>query len=126
MGLFKKAKDAAQQALNQQPTGQQQAGMVHVQNAGGINPAMFGGPSTASVPADDPIWAPINGISLQDYADLARDAQARGITDEAGMMTLAQERGWNPTDTKAALDGWVQRMTQSMAVGQQFRKFMGY
>jgi len=28
--------------------------------------------------------------------------------------------------TKAALDGWVQRMGQSMAVGQQFRKFMGY
>ena len=34
--------------------------------------------------------------------------------------------GWNPADTKAALDGWVQRMGQSMAVGQQFRKFMGY
>jgi hypothetical protein len=25
-----------------------------------------------------------------------------------------------------ALDGWVQRMGQSMAVGQQFRKFLGY
>ena len=42
------------------------------------------------------------------------------------MIALAQERGLNPADTKAALDGWVQRMTQSMAVGQQFRKFMGY
>ena len=73
-----------------------------------------------------PIWQPINGISLQDYAELARDAQARGVTDEAGMIALAQERGWNPADTKAALDGWVQRMGQSMAVGQQFRKFLGY
>ena len=114
MGLFKKAKDAAQQ------------GMVHVQGAGPIDPALLGGPSTRSVAADDPIWQPINGISLQDYAELARDAQARGVTDEAGMIAIAEERGWNPVDTKAALDEWVQRMGQSMAVGQQFRKFLGY
>ena len=127
MGLFKKAKEAAQQtqqAFAQQPQGD---GKVHVQDAGGMmDPAMFGGPSTRSVAADDPIWQPINGISLQDYAELAREAQARGINDEAGMITLSQERGWNPADTKAALDGWVQRMGQSMAVGQQFRKFLGY
>jgi hypothetical protein len=110
VGFLKKAKEA----------------MVHVQGAGPINPAIFGGPSTRSVAADDPIWQPINGISLQDYADFARAAQARGISDEAGMITLAQERGWNPADTKAALDGWVQRMGESMAVGQQFRKYLGY
>lgn len=115
MGFFTKAKQAAQQA-----------GAVHVQGAGAIDPAAFGGPSTRSVANDDPIWQPINGISLQDYADLARDAQARGINDEAGMITLAGERGWTPADTKAALDGWVQRMGQSMAVGQQFRRFLGY
>ena len=130
MGFLDKAKKAAQQAqqaMAQQAAPRQGDGMVHVQGAGGmINPSAFGGPSTSAVASDDPIWQPINGISLQDYADLARDAQARGVTDEAGMITLAQERGWNPADTKAALDGWVQRMGQSMAVGQQFRKFMGY
>lgn len=112
MGFFKKAKEAA--------------GAVHVQGAGLIDPALLGGPSTRSVAADDPIWTPINGVSLQDYADLARTAQSRGVTDEAGMIALAQERGWDPADTKAALDGWVQRMGQSMAVGQQFRKLLGY
>ncbi|MDG4668788.1 hypothetical protein [Mycobacterium sp. 236(2023)] len=125
MGFLKKAKEAAQQtqqAFNQP----QQPGAVHVRGAGLIDPAAFGGPSTRSVATDDPIWEPINGISLQDYADLARDAQARGINTEAGMITLAQERGWNPTDAKAALEGWVQRMGQSMAVGQQFRKLLGY
>lgn len=128
MGFFKKAKEAAaqaQQAFTPQ-AGPQGPGAVHVHGAGPIDPAAFGGPSTRSVAGDDPIWQPINGISLSDYAALARDAQARGINDEAGMITLAQERGWNPTDTKAALDGWVQRMGQSMAVGQQFRKFLGY
>src|SRR3954447_9162593 len=112
MGLFSKAKDAAQQA--QQAWAQQQAGQgagaVHVQGAGPIDPAALGGPSTRSVAADDPIWQPINGISLQDYGELAREAQARGINDEAGMIALAHERGWDPANTKAAMDGWVQRM----------------
>lgn len=116
MGLFKKVRQAAQQS----------DGMVHVRGAGPIDTAVFGGPSTRSVAQNDPIWAPINGISLEDYAGLARDAQARGITDEAGLITLARERGWDPADTKAALDGWVQRMGRSMAVGQQFRKLLGY
>ena len=126
MGLFKKAKEAAQQAQQAFAQPQQGDGMVHVRGAGPIDPAMMGGPSTRSVASNDPIWQPINGISLQDYAELAREAQARGINDEAGMISLAQEKGWNPADTKAALDGWVQRMGQSMAVGQQFRKFLGY
>ncbi len=126
MGFFNKAKEAAQQAWAQQAGPTQGDGAVHVRGAGPIDPAVLGGPSTRSVAADDPIWAPINGISLQNYAELARDAQARGVTDEAGMISLAQERGWSPADTKAALDGWVQRMGQSMAVGQQFRKYLGY
>ena len=141
MGLFKKAKEAAEQAAQQAAQAAQAAqagqagpqqhggagdGMVHVHGAGPIDPATMGGPSTASVAENDPIWEPINGISLQDYADLARDAQARGVNDEAGMITLARERGWDPADTKAALDGWVERMGRSMAVGQQFRKFLGY
>jgi hypothetical protein len=129
MGFLDKAKKAAQQAQQAlaPQAGQQGDGMVHVQGAGGmINPAVIGGPSTSAVASDDPIWQPINGISLQDYAEIAREAQARGVTDEAGMIAIAQERGLNPADTKAALDGWVQRMGQSMAVGQQFRKLLGY
>ena len=87
MGFFKKAKEAAQQA-QQAFAPPQGDGRVHVQGAGLIDPSFMGGPSTRSVAADDPIWQPINGISLQDYAELAREAQARGINDEAGMITL--------------------------------------
>lgn len=121
----RKAAAQAQQALAQQ-AGPQGEGVVHVHGAGPIDPAVLGGPSTRSVAGDDPIWQPISGISLQDYGELARDAQARGVTDEAGMIFLGQERGWSPADTKAAMYGWVQRMGQSMAVGQHFRKFLGY
>ena len=45
--------------------------MVHVQGAGPVDPAILGGPSTRSVAENDPIWEPINGVSLQDYADWA-------------------------------------------------------
>lgn len=133
MGFFSKAKDAlaqqaaaAQAAAQGQQQGQQADGMVHVQGAGPIDPAIMGGPSTRSVAADDPIWEPINGVSLQDYADWAREAQARGVNDEAGLITIAGEHNVSAADAKAALDGWVARMGQSMAVGQQFRKFLGY
>ena len=46
------------------------------------------------------------------YADLARDARGRGITDESGMIALAQERGWDPADTKAAM----RQMPQAQAI----------
>jgi len=110
MGLFKKAKgrNCARQERRL------------------IDPAVLGGPSTRSVAVDNPIWQPINGISLQDYAELARDAQARGINDEAGMIALSQERAWNPADTKAAHDGWVAADGPVDGRGQQFRTLLGY
>ena len=125
MGPLKKARKSAAGTAGF-AEGRRATGWRRSRASADDGPGHVGGPSIRSVAADDPIWQPINGISLQDYADLARDAQARGVTDEAGMIAIAQERGWNPADTKAALDGWVQRMGQSMAVGQQFRKLLGY
>lgn len=57
MGLFDKAKKAAQQAQQAFAQPQQGDGMVHVKGAGPIDTAMFGGPSTKSVAADDPMAA---------------------------------------------------------------------
>ncbi|MDQ2636332.1 MAG: hypothetical protein M3Y83_05580 [Actinomycetota bacterium] len=99
---------------------------MDVRTAGPIDLAAMGGPAARPRGCDDPIWQPINGISLQGYASLVREAQARGIFDQAGMIGLARERGWNPAETKAALDGWLMRIGQSMEVGQQFRKFLGF
>jgi hypothetical protein len=43
---------------------------------------------------------------------MGREAQTRGINDEAGLITLAGEKGVSAADAKAALDGWVARMGQ--------------
>ncbi|MGV0645014.1 hypothetical protein ABQE44_16620 [Mycolicibacterium sp. XJ2546] len=104
-------------------TGVRQA--VDAYTAGPVDLASMAGPSTRPRGVDDPIWQPISGISLQDYARLVREAQARGVFDQAGMINLATARGWNPLATKAALDGWSIRIGQSVEVGQQFRSFLG-
>lgn len=99
---------------------------VDVRTAGPIDLAALGGAAAQPRGCADPIWQPINGISLQDYARLVREAQAQGIFDQAGMISLAKERGWDPAETKAALDGWLMRIGRSVEVGQQFRMFLGF
>lgn len=138
MGLFSKAKkgmdDAAQaaqhaNAYQQQQAAAQQPGMIGVQNMGPIaaDPALLGGPSTKPLAEDDPLLQPVNGLSLEIYGSLAKEAQARGITDEDGMAALAEEQHGIPAaEAKVAFAEWTRRMGQSMVVGQQFRKHMGY
>ncbi|ORA63828.1 hypothetical protein BST23_17540 [Mycolicibacterium elephantis] len=99
---------------------------MDVRTAGPIDLAATGGPAMRPRDADDPIWQPINGISLQDYARLAREALARGIVDQAGMIRIAKELGWNPAEIKVAFDGWLVRIGQSAEVGQRFRMFLGF
>ena len=138
MGLFSKAKkgmtdaaDAAQHAaaFNQQQQTAQQPTMIGVQGMGPISadPAIIGGPSTAPLTSTDPLMQPVDGVSLEMYASVAREAQARGIADEEGMARLTEEMHGIPAATaKAAYAVWVQRMGQSMVVGQQFRRHLGY
>jgi hypothetical protein len=136
MGLFSKAKQGLADAANasahttayqQQQAAGQQAGMIGVQGGMMADPAALGGPSTQPLAADDPLLQPVNGLSLEIYGSLAREAQARGITDEDGMAALAEElHGIPAADAKAAFAEWTARMGKSMVVGQQFRKAMGY
>lgn len=105
------------------------AGQIGVTGMGPISadPALLGGPSTKPLDEDDPLLAPVNGMSLEIYGHIAREAQARGITDEPGMVALAGElHGIPPAEAQAAFATWVERMGQSMVVGQQFRKHLGY
>jgi len=138
MGLFSKAKkgfaDAATSAghvadFNQQQQAAQQPGMIGARNMGPLaaDPALLGGPSTKPLASDDPLLQPVDGLSLEMYGALAKEAQTRGITDEQGMAALAEEMHGIPADVaKAAFAVWVQRMGQSMIVGQEFRRHLGY
>ena len=120
MGLFKKLQESVGN-IGQPQTGEQVSAQ---QRAMGIDTANFGGPSNAPVADDDPIFAPIEGISLQEYARLAKIAQGQGVTDEAGMAAIATAEGHDAAAWSAAAKGWIDRMGQNMAVGQKFRQHL--
>ncbi|MCU0261674.1 MAG: hypothetical protein MUE78_11700 [Ilumatobacteraceae bacterium] len=114
MGFFKKSKDGAG---DQAKIGV--AGMP-------VNPAIIGGPSTEALAPDDPLLQPIQGIGLAEYAAVAKVAQQRGVTTEDGMAAIAGELGHDPAVFTAASKEWIARMGQSMVVGQEFRRHLGY
>jgi hypothetical protein len=111
MGLFKKLTGG----------GSSPEEVLAQQRAMGIDTAAFGGPSNAAVADDDPIFEPIEGVSLELYAQIAKKAQAQGVTDEAGMVAIAAAEGHDGEAFGRAMKGWVDRMGQNMAVGQRFR-----
>ena len=121
MGFFKKLKDGVQPGADA-PGGD--AGKIGVAGMP-VNPAFLGGPSTTPLAADDPLLQPIDGIGLPEYAAVARQAQAEGVTTEEGMATIAAQQGHDPAVFTAAAREWVARMGKSMVVGQQFRKHLG-
>jgi hypothetical protein len=137
MGLFNKAKQAAQQVS--QSTQQAYANQAQVQQfqqqnqadlaAGKIgvdgamaNPAALGGPSTAALAPDDPLLQPIHGITLEMYAKVTKAGANAGITTEDAMYDFAASHGYNREHYAEAAAEWVNRMKQSMVVGQQFNK----
>jgi hypothetical protein len=129
MGLFKKLQDgivdagrsAAEKAQAAMPTDPEAVSAQ--QRSMGIDTAAFGGPSNAPVGADDPILQPVDGISMQHYAWIAKLASNAGVTDVAGMVAIAEQNGLDGPRFAAACKVWVERMGQSMAVGQEFRRY---
>ena len=115
MGFFKKMGDKMAGAA---PSPDE---VMAQQRAMGIDTAAFGGPSNAAVADDDPIFEPVEGISLEDYARVAKAAQRQGVTDEAGMAAVGQAEGLDPDAFTRAAQEWVARMGRQMAVGQRFR-----
>lgn len=120
MGFFKKLGDQVAGAVQPQSPDE----VMAQQRAMGIDTAAFGGPSNAAVADDDPIFADVEGVSLQDYARVGKIAQGKGVTDEAGMAAVAQEQGFDPDTFLRASTVWIQRMGQQMAVGQRYRQYL--
>ena len=92
----------------------------------GMDPAIIGGPSNKPLAADDPMLQPINGIALSDYAAVAQQAQARGVTDEAGMLVVAQGMGYDAAVFGPAITAWIARMCKAQAGGKALRAARGY
>lgn len=64
---------------------------------------------------------PINGISLERYAELA--AEVDGIQDPAQQSQVVAQKGINPFDWESARSGWTARMQDPALGGQVVGRF---
>lgn len=110
MGRFKNIKDSMDDA--DAPSGQ---APVMQQNA-------YASQAAANQPVDlnDPIWAPIDGITLDKYAQLtaAMARQSLGTPDQAQAWLEAQ--GVQPGTWAEVQTGWVNRMATNEAVRTRY------
>ncbi|HEY6459678.1 MAG TPA: hypothetical protein VIY73_05985, partial [Polyangiaceae bacterium] len=67
-------------------------------------------------------YAPINGISLERYAELG--AELDGITNPTEQAAKVATLGVNGPDWNAAKDGWTARMQDMSLMGQVAIKYM--
>jgi hypothetical protein len=73
------------------------------------------------LPSVDP-YAPINGISLERYAELG--AELDGITDPAAQVRKVGALGVAAGDWEAAKQGWTARMQDMSLMGQVATRYM--
>lgn len=141
MGLFGKKKKAAEeeaayaaeraqqaaagyQGMPAQAPGQGQPAYADPQQGGqqwqqGPSDVAAGAPPAA----EDAIWQPIYGLSLDHYAQIVKYAVRQGLQDEYSISQFAQQYYGIATETwNAAAAGWVERMGQNAAVDQRFRQ----
>jgi hypothetical protein len=67
-------------------------------------------------------YAPINGISIERYADLG--AELDGITDPGAQARKVGELGVQAADWEAAKQGWTARMQDMSLMGQVATRYM--
>lgn len=78
-------------------------------------------PARIDPPGVDP-YAPINGISLERYAELG--AELDGITDSAQQVQKVGTLGVSAADWEAAKAGWTARMQDMSLMGQVATRYM--
>ena len=110
MGLFKNFKESMDDdgALTD----------LAARESGGLQAAQ----AAAQQPVDlnDPVWAPIDGITLDKYAQLtaAMARQDLGTADQA--QTWLESQGVKPGTWGQVQTGWVNRMATSEAVRTRY------
>jgi hypothetical protein len=125
MGLFKQMKDmktvvAAAPGLIDQAQQMQAnaAAMQGAQGAGYLGGAVPGG-AYAPGRVDGGLLDPINGISLDEYARIAKTIGEQRL-DQAGTEALVRRVGHSVDDWQSAYDGWNERFKGNTALSVQF------
>ena len=70
------------------------------------------------VDADDPMFAPIEGVSYDDYVTLCVKMQPAG-TDTAKQLEIAKANGFTENTWKKVSDGYTQRCMQNQVFARR-------
>lgn len=103
MGLFKDAKKAINDAQQMQADAQSMM-------------------DQANQPVDpsDPIWAPIEDITLDRYAEISAALVRQNLAGADQVTAWVETQGVKPGTWPAVQQGWTQRMGANMAVRTRY------
>ena len=124
MGLFKGMKDmkdmvaAAPDMIDQAQQMQAQAAQMQAANAGAMG--AVAGMQQGAAAVDPALLEPIDGISLERYAQLSKSIGTRQLTTEAQTIEFLESQGTTHEQWTAAWEGWNARMKQDMALSGYF------
>jgi len=124
MGLFKGMKDmkdavaAAPDMIDQAQQMQAQAMQMQQNNAGAMG--AVAGMQQGAAAVDPALLEPIDGISLERYAQLSKTIGSRQLTSEAQTNEFLVSQGHTQEQWQAAWEGWNARMKQDMALSGHF------
>jgi hypothetical protein len=110
MGLFKNFKDMMDGAkdLTKQASEYQEQAMKDQQAA------------TQPVDLNDPMWAPIESVTLDKYAEISAGLMKNTIMGLENVNKYAEEKGVPAGAWQAVQNGWVARMGANMPVRTRF------
>jgi hypothetical protein len=66
--------------------------------------------------ADGPLWAPIEGVTLEEYAQITAALLTRGVTGPDVDPFVTLHYALSPRDWHTARAGWVRRLTEHPAI----------
>lgn len=72
------------------------------------------------VDLDDPIWAPIEGIDLDKYAEISAALARQNLTGVEQVEAWVESQGVKPGTWTTVQQGWVQRMAGNMQVRTRY------
>jgi len=65
---------------------------------------------------NDPIWAPIEGVTLDKYAEISAGLLKKGIAGPDNVNAFVESMGVKPGTWGVVQSGWAGRMASNMAV----------
>ncbi len=99
---------------------QMQAAAAQMQAQGSGPMGALTGMQQGAAAIDPAMLEPIDGISLERYAQLSQTIGTRQLTSEAQVHEFLASQGHTPEQWTAAWAGWNERMKQDMALAGHF------